>query len=179
MAIPSKPHKPLANSKERTDPVAEAGDRFAAEVRCLREVMDEVREDLSWLTRNGLPVQPVEHVHVKRMARDVTAVDWSERLSVERTMLHAPGQLSGVATPELRRLAEELQSAVEHLMEGQIGPVLKAIDEVQAALIDAMQQRETEPSGVARETWEEAAVSPPPFHPENPKPPSVRPGRLF
>ena len=174
----SKPHKPLANPAECTDPVAEAGDRLAAEVRCLREVMDEVREDLSWLTRNGLPVQPVEHVHVKRMARDVKAVDWSQRLSVERTMLHAPGQLSGIATLELRRLAEELHSAVEQLMEGQIGPVLKAVDEVQAALIDAMQRSETEPTGVAREALEEAAVSPPPFQPENPKP-IVRPGRLF
>lgn len=177
--MPSKPHKPLASPAEYTDPVAEAGDRLAAEVRCLREVMDEVREDLSWLTRNGLPVQPVEHVHVKRMARDVTAPDWDERLVVERTVLHPPGQLSDVAIPELRRLAEELQSAVEHLLEGQIGPVLKAIDEVQAALIDAMQKSETEPSGVAREAWEEAAVSPSPVQPENPTPPSVRPGRLF
>lgn len=158
----SKLHKPLANPAECTDPVAKAGDRLAAEVRCLREVMDEVREDLSWLTRNGLPVQPVEYVHVKRMARDVTAPDWNERLLVERTVLLPPGQLSGVATPELRRLAVELQSAVEHLLEGQIGPVLKAVDEVQAALIDAMQQSETEPSGVAREAWEEAAVSPSP-----------------
>lgn len=132
--MPSKPHKPLVNPAECTDPVAEAGDRLAAEVRCLREVMDDVREDLSWLTRNGLPVQPVEHVHVKRMARDVTAPNWDERLVVERTMLHPPGQLSGIATPELRRLAEELQSAVEHLLEGKIGPVLKAVDEVQAAL---------------------------------------------
>jgi len=44
-------------------------------VRCLREVLDEIREDLSWVIRNGLPVQPVEHVHVKRIDRNVTEVD--------------------------------------------------------------------------------------------------------
>ena len=173
--MPSKPHKPSANPAERTDPLADAADRLSSEVRCLRDVLDEIREDVSWMTRNGLPIQPVEHVNIKRMARDVNAADWNERLVVERTPLHPPGRLTGIATPELRRLTEDLQSAVEALMDGQIGPILKAVDEVQTALMDAMQRSQTELSVDGGMTSMDAGTSPPLFPPENPQQPCVRP----
>lgn len=131
------------------------------------------------MTRNGLPIQPVEHVHIKRMARDVNAADWNERLVVERTQLHPPGRLTGIATPELRRLTEDLQSAVEALMEGQIEPILKAVDEVQTALIDAMQRSQAEPSFNGGEIAADTGTSPPLFPPDNRQPPSIRPGQLF
>src|SRR5436190_1829985 len=60
------------------DPLAESIDRLAAELRILRETIDEIREDFSWVTRNGMPVQPIEHVIVKRMALDPCAADWKE-----------------------------------------------------------------------------------------------------
>lgn len=58
------------------DPLHESVDRLAVEIRLLREVMDEMREDVSWVTRNGLPHQPIEQVVVKQMARDPCAKDW-------------------------------------------------------------------------------------------------------
>ena len=131
------------------------------------------------MTRNGLPIQPVEHVHIKRMARDLSAADWNERLVIERTQLHPPGRLTGIATPELRRLTEDLQSAVEALVDGQIGPILKAVDEVQTALMDAMQRSQTELSVDGGMTSMDAGTSSPLFPPENPQPPCIRPGRLF
>ena len=132
---------PSANPVENTDPLAESVDRLSAEVRVLRDVLAEVREDFSWLTRNGLPIQPVEHVQVRRMARDVNAADWNERLVVERTLLHPPGQFSAVGSVDVERITEELRATVETLTHGQLLPVLNALDEVRTALLDAMQQQ--------------------------------------
>lgn len=174
--MPQRRKSPSASRAENTDPLAESVDRLSAEVRVLRDVLAEIREDFSWVTRNGLPIQPVEHVHFRRMARDVNADDWSERLVIERTLLHPPGQLAGIAIPELRRLTEHLQSAVEALMEGQVEPILKAVDEVQAALMDAMQQSQTNVS--TQETATTESMSPL-FPPENPQGPGVPAGRLF
>lgn len=61
-------------------------DRLTAEVRLLRQILDELREDFSWVTRNGLPVQPVEHVVVQQMARDPCAKDWGKRLVIQRNV---------------------------------------------------------------------------------------------
>ncbi|MBI1314485.1 hypothetical protein GC176_24600, partial [bacterium] len=69
-----------APNEETENPVADSVDRLTAEVRVLRDVLDEIREDFSWVTRNGLPVQPVIHTRVKRMALDPCADDWGERL---------------------------------------------------------------------------------------------------
>ena len=174
--MPQRRKVPPAQPAESTDPLFESVDRLSAEVRVLRDVLAEIREDFSWVTRNGLPIQPVEHVHVRRMARDVNADDWSERLVIERTLLHPPGQLAGIATPELRRLTEDLQSAVDALMQGQVEPILKAVDEVQAALMDAMQHSETNASAAETATTESMS---PLFPTENPPEPSVPAGRLF
>ena len=118
----SKPTTPVA--AEESGPLSESVDQLIGEVRLLRQVLDEIREDLSWVTRNGLPVQPVEHVHVKSMARDVTAVDWNNWLVVERSMLDPPTRLSGLDFIDLDRIAEELRVAVETLAQGQIEPIL-------------------------------------------------------
>jgi len=175
----------LGSSLDQASPVTESVDRLSSEIHCLRQVLDEVREDVSWLARNGLPVQPIDHVHVRRMARDVNADDWNEPLVIERIQLHTPGQLAAIATPELLRLTEELQSAVESLMVGQIGPILKAVDEVQTALIDAMQRSQTKPSvngdemSVSVSVSVDAGTSTPLCPPEHPQQPRIEPGRLF
>ena len=120
----------------------ESVDRLSSEIHCLRQVLDEVREDVSWLTRNGLPVQPIEHVHVRRMARDVNADDWSERLVIERTQLHPPGQFSAMGSLDVGRITEELRTAVETLNHGELLPVFNAVDVVRAALLNAMQEQD-------------------------------------
>ena len=55
-------------------------------VRLLVDAIDEVREELSWLTRNGLPSrEPLPLVPIlKQMALDPCAEDWGERLVIER-----------------------------------------------------------------------------------------------
>jgi hypothetical protein len=56
------------------------------EVRVLRDILDEIRDELQWVTRNGVPVQvshPVSPV-LRQMALDPMAKDWGERLHIVR-----------------------------------------------------------------------------------------------
>ena len=68
--------------QELRDAVVELKDH----IRVLINVIDEVRDELQWLTRNGLPsVEPLPTVPVlKQMAADPCAGDWSERLVIAR-----------------------------------------------------------------------------------------------
>ena len=54
------------------------------------------REELSWLTRSGLPSrEPLPPIPVlKRMAADPCADDWGERLVIERGGSEAPSMES-------------------------------------------------------------------------------------
>ncbi|MFO1003478.1 MAG: hypothetical protein U0936_24360 [Planctomycetaceae bacterium] len=122
-------------------------ERLADEISGLRQVLDEIREELSWVTRNGIPVQPIEHIHVTRMARDVTAGNWKERLKVERHSLHPPGQLDGLGTLELNRLAADLQNAVERLAIDKLAPILQLMEEVRSAVSQAILHSATHPDG--------------------------------
>ena len=139
--MPSRRKVPSASPAEQTDPVAEAADRLSAEVRCLREVLDEVREDFSWVTRNGLPIQPMEHVRVRRMARDPSADDWAARLVVDRFALPENVQASPLESDSLDALARNLTAAFQAAAKGQLGPVLQAVDVVQARLVAMLQQQ--------------------------------------
>jgi len=47
---------------------------FTQHLRVLIDVLDDIREDLNWITRNGIPgSRPMEHTRVVRMARDPLA----------------------------------------------------------------------------------------------------------
>ncbi len=171
--MPSK-RQVSARPADNPDPLSEPVDRLIGEVRCLREVLDEIREDLSWVTRNGLPIQPIEHVHIKRMARNVAADDWNARLEIDRVLLHPPSQLSGKDALNIERISDELRETVATLAQGQIEPVLKALDEVKTALVMAMQRDKA--------TNNESSNSTPVtslFSPDEPTPMQVRRGRLF
>ena len=139
--MPSRRPASSANPAEKNDPVSEAADRLSAEVRCLREVLDEVREDFSWVTRNGLPIQPIEHVRVRRMARNLNADDWAARLVVDRFALPENVQASPLESDSLDALARNLTAAFEAAAKGQLGPVLHAVDGVQARLVAMLQQQ--------------------------------------
>lgn len=143
----------------------------------LRQVMDEIREDFSWLTRNGLPVQPIEHVHVKRMALDPCADDWGERLEIERSTYHPRGAASPLDSEALDHIADELKTTMEAVAQGQLEVVLTALDGVRAEILNSLKRRRGGPAG---ESSGESPVarthSPEPAIPSGPKPP---PGQLF
>ena len=60
---------------------------FRDQLERLIDVLDGIREELQWLTRNGLPVQeervPASPV-LKRMALNPLAADWNEQLEIVR-----------------------------------------------------------------------------------------------
>ena len=63
----------------------EVGD-LKERIQVLTDVLDEVRDELQWLARNGLPPtddRPDRFV-VKQMAADPCARDWGERLVIVR-----------------------------------------------------------------------------------------------
>lgn len=54
-------------------------------LRVLVQVVDELRDEIEYLNRNGLPVRDEFRAvhHVRQMAVDPCAEDWSERLVVD------------------------------------------------------------------------------------------------
>lgn len=161
-------------SSPPVDPLAESINGLTAEVRVLHETIDKLREDFSWVTRNGLPVQPIEHVHVKRMARDPCAGDWKDRPEIERSTYPADGSSPQLDVAALDRIAESLSATVEAVAQGQLEVVLNAIDGVRNELLTALERRR-QPAAV------EAAVSLPPRAAPAPEQPKERPrrGQLF
>ena len=107
----------------------------------MREVLDEVREDFSWVTRNGLPIRPVDHVHVRRMAHDITADDWAARLVIDRFALPEAAQASPLESDSLDDLARNLTAAFEAAANGQLEPVLRALDGVRTRLVAMLQEQ--------------------------------------
>ena len=57
------------------------------EVRVLRQVIDEVRDELQYLNTNGVRLRDVDQLPpigiLKRMAADVTSSQWSQRLQID------------------------------------------------------------------------------------------------
>ena len=122
---------------EVPNPLADSVDRLAGEVRVLRNVLDEIREEFSGVTQNGLPVKPVEYACVKRMALDPCAEDWGEKLEIVRSVYDSrTGSPLGLRS--LDRVAEELERTLEAVAEGQLEVVLTALDGVRAELLKAI-----------------------------------------
>lgn len=144
-------------------------DRLTETLARLCDIIDDLREDFSWVTRNGLPVQPIEHVHVKRMALDPCAGDWGERLEIERSTFPANAPAFTLDTAALDRIAESLTTTVEAVAQGQLEAVLNALDAVRHEILSAVGQQPDDPPAAA-------APSPPSVSP----PPENRPrGSLF
>lgn len=160
-------------SAPETDGIASAINRLCDEIHVLRESIDTFREDFAWVTRNGLPVQPIEHIHVKRMALDPCAGDWNEQLIIERST-------SGTGAPTLEslpldRIADDLKTTFEAIAQGQLEVVLTALDGVRVQVLAALKKPgDTKESPSATDRAALAA-------PVAPVPPAVKPepGRLF
>ena len=153
--------------EEENERLVTSVDRLAFEVRVLREVLDEIREDFSWVTRNGPTARAIEHVHVKRMALDPCAEDWGEHLEIERST-YDPGSLRSKppAIPVDADRVDELTTVLETIAQGQLEIILTALDRVRTDLLTAIK-----PSG---------GQSKPSSPPSSPGPIATPPpGKLF
>jgi len=145
------------------------------QLRVLTDVLDEVREEFSWVTRNGVPVQPIEHVIVKRMALDPCAVDWGERLELERYTLPQGRSRSAIDPEQWELIAQELSTTLEAVAQGQLEVVLMALDGVRREIVTMLKCRD---AGQTPARGSAPAESQPESHPEPPASPAS-PGRLF
>ena len=159
--MPPRRSKPESAPVEEPNPLAESVDRLTGELRVLRQVLDEVREDFSWVTRNGLPMKPVEYSCVKRMALDPCAEDWGEKLVVERST-YDPRTATPLDSQSLDRVVEDLERTFEAVAQGQLEVVLVALDGVRAELLKAIRKpgRETgwEPRGSTSEAVPDVSI---------------------
>lgn len=168
---------PRQASDQPDERLADSIDHLTAELRVLREVLDEIREDFSWLTRNGLPIQPIEHVHVKRMALDPCAEDWGEHLEIERSSYAPRSAASPLESDTLDSVVADLKTSFEAAAQGHLEMVLTALDGVRAEILTALRRRRGEASGESVQSPDHPSSPPPASTLSAPLPPP--PGRLF
>lgn len=76
----------MTNTRSRTesaDSIADSLDRLREELAVVRQVLDEIREELEWANRNrGEPDStPMMPRRITSMPLDPCAPDWAERLN--------------------------------------------------------------------------------------------------
>ena len=139
---PSKAQVPERTSRET---LSESVGRLAGEVHILRDVLAEIREEMTWVTRNGVPHQPVEHVLLKSMAKDPFDPKWGEKLVVERYPRAESSTNSTVDPESLDRVVHDLQLTIEGVAQQQLNTVLSAIDSIRAELLTALERPREKP----------------------------------
>ncbi len=113
--------------------------RLADELRVVRDVMDDVREDLSWVTRNGISGQATHHTRVVRMARDPLAPDAAAHLEL-RTYTLEPKSVSGISPEVFDELVAEIAEAMTVVGQEQLNMFLTALDDARTKLMSAIKQ---------------------------------------
>ncbi len=147
----------------------------------LIDLIDDVREDLSWLTRNGVPHQPLI-VRVERMARDPLASDWGERLKV--SILDVAPQLEaesrGRSNPHIDSLIEALADPLGQAAPEKLATLISLFDHVKHEVLKAIRS----PSGETSTSPEHATPCETKEQPATARPGSrerrsAPPGHLF
>lgn len=156
---------------EHVERLTDAVNHLADEVRVARDVMDEIREDLGWVTRNGIPGRNGEHTQLVRMARDPLSPDANERLEV-RTSKLSPSSSSGLSETRFEELVCEITEAIAVVGQEQVNVLLTALDGTRAKLLAAIKTPSEAPKSATTATASERPVPIPTDKP-------AKPGQLF
>ena len=133
---------------EHIERLTDAVDHLAEEVRVVRDVLDEVRDDFGWLTRNGIPGQRTVHTQLLQMARDPLAPDANERLEFRRFSSGEPVG-SAIASDVLNELVSEIAEVVTGTGQEQVHLLLGALDDMRTKLVAAIRSSPHEPEPIA------------------------------
>ena len=98
------------------------------ELRVARDVMDEIREDLSWVSRNGVPGHREGHTRLRSMARNPLAADANELLEV-LTSTVASSNSSELAPEVFDELVSQIAEVVTVVGQEQVNLLLSALDD--------------------------------------------------
>jgi hypothetical protein len=159
---------------------------LAQNVRVLTDIVDAIREDLSWLTRNGMPHQPIT-VIVHRMPR---VAEEGSRGTMELSFAHLPQRDptetltdDQVRTAVIDDVVQRLAEPVGELAQQQLSSLVSTLDHAHRDVLQAIRGVRTPPTEEpapkrARrpKRKQENKVAVVPTVPPEPPPP---PGRLF
>ena len=136
---PARTPAPEPKRSASVERLTDAVNRLADELRVVRDVLDDVREDLNWVTRNSIPGRAIQHTRVIRMARDPLAADAREHLEL-RTYTLEPKNCSGISPEVFDELVSEIAEAMTVVGQEQLNMFLTALDDARAKLIAAIRQ---------------------------------------
>ncbi len=144
MAKSARTPAPEPARLQHLERLTDAVNRLADEVRVVRDVLDETREDLSWITRNGLPHPPTVHTQLVRMPVDPLSQDWNERLEFRRFSSGASPN-SQIASEQMEELVSEIAEVVTGTGQEQVNLLLAALDDMRTKLVAAIKSSTDEP----------------------------------
>ena len=156
---------------QRGERLTDAVNRLADEVRVVRDVLDETREDLAWVTRNGIPGYCGEHSQLIRMNRAPFASDTNERLEIRTSTVGQSGS-SEFSSDAFDALVSEIAEAVTAVGQEQVNLLLTALDDARAKLLTAIKKQFADPKPETNRTSKQHAPA------SNSSKPS-EPGQLF
>jgi len=170
---PRKASSPPTQAELPVERLCDAVSDLTQHVRVLLDVLDEIREDLSWITRNGMPGgRPIEHTRLIRMARDPLAPDARDHLELHTYTLEPHGR--SPITPEVfESLVSEIAEAMTVVGQEQLNMLLTALDDARTKLMAAIKTSPTHQEPTHQS--EESIASPT----EQPVSAIKQPGRLF
>ncbi|MBM3970825.1 MAG: hypothetical protein FJ302_13355 [Planctomycetes bacterium] len=142
------------------------------ELRVARDVMDEIREDIGWVTRNGIPGHRDGPSQLLRMARDPLAADASERLEV-RLNQGAATDSPAFSPEKFDELLLEIAEVVTVVGQEQLNLLLTALDSARDRLLTAIKSPAADPKSKAKSSEAQHRSQP-----ATPPKPAGR-GRLF
>lgn len=116
-------------------------------VHVLIDVLDDIREDFNWITRNGIPGgRPIEHTRLIRMARDPLTPEARDHLELRTYTLEPCG--SSPITPDVfEELVSEIAEAMTVVGQEQLNMFLMALDDARAMLMAAIKNPASKPVG--------------------------------
>jgi hypothetical protein len=177
---PSTSARPNRTTDETdADRLQEAVDKLAENVSVLTDIIDQIREDLSWLTRNGMPHQPLD-VFVHRMPR--LSDDEPERGSFEFSFLTPPVRDPTAETLSDNRLrdtvvgqiVERLAEPLGHVAQEQLNALLSVLNDSHRKMLEVIRNPPPRPpASRTKKTSTKPSVPNPPAEPPPPR------GRLF
>ena len=131
--------------RQQAERLTEIVGRLTDELRVVRDVLDDIREDLSWITRNGIPGHPITHTRVVRVARDPLSPDARDHLEL-RTYTLEPHGSSEISPKVFNELVSEIAEVVTVIGQEQLNMFLMALDDARAKLLTAIKSRSPIPA---------------------------------
>jgi hypothetical protein len=160
---------PESSRSQQIERLTDAVNHLADEVRVVRDLLDEIREDFAWVTRNGIPGQPTIHTQLLRMPRDPLAPDANERLEFRRFKSGEP-DYPELASDVLVELVSEIAEVVTGTGQEQVNFLLGALDDMRAKLVAAIKSPTVQPKGHKKPDIAESFSQPAPTSSLSPAP---------